>query len=103
MVYSEKVTLQREDPRLAQDPHKVYVTVFARFSEEGELEPLCIEWTDGRRYPIDRITDRRRAASLKAGGCGIRYTCMIREHRVRLFYEENYRWFVEANENAAEG
>lgn len=96
MVYSEEETKKREDPSLEENPYKVYVTVYARFTADGDMEPFCLEWTDGRRYPIDRITDRRRAASRKAGGCGIRYVCMIKNKRVELFYEENYRWFVTA-------
>ncbi len=96
MVYSETVTRQREDASLEENPLKAYVTVYARFTPEGDMEPLCLEWEDGRRFSIDRITDRRRAASRKAGGCGIRYVCMIKNKRVELFYEENYRWFVTA-------
>jgi hypothetical protein len=47
------------------------------------------------------IVDRRRAASLKAGGVGIRYTCLICGGQHYLFYEENYKWFVEAVDNTA--
>jgi hypothetical protein len=45
-------------------------------------------WEDSRRYSIDRVTDVRRAASLKAGGIGIRYTCVVRGHETYLFFEE---------------
>ena len=51
---------------------------------------------DGTTFEIDRILDQRRAASLKAGGAGIRYTCVINGHQSYLFYEENFKWFVEA-------
>ena len=44
---------------------------------------------------IDRVLDVRRAASLKAGGMGIRYTVRINGKQSYLFYEEP-RWFVEA-------
>ena len=74
---------------------KKYVNVVASFSSEGVLTPLWIIWEDDRRYEIDRVLHSERAASLKAGGVGIRYTCMIRGQRVHLYYEENYRWFVE--------
>ena len=43
---------------------------------------------DGREYEITRITDARRAASLKAGGVGMRYTCMVEGKAVHLYYEE---------------
>lgn len=78
------------------DKVKLYVKVEAEFSEDGALRPKCIIWEDGRRFEIDRVTDCRRAASLKAGGAGLRYTCMIGGSPHYLFYEENYKWFVEA-------
>lgn len=78
------------------DKAKIYVKVEAEFSLDGALRPQCIIWEDGRRFEIDRIIDCRRAASLKAGGAGLRYTCMICGTPHYLFYEENYKWFVEA-------
>lgn len=74
---------------------KVYVDVYASFSKDGRLLPKRIIWEDGRIFDIDRICDIRRAASLKAGGVGIRYTCVIHGREVYLFYEENYQWFME--------
>ena len=38
--------------------------------------------------------DVRRAASLKAGGTGLRYRCLIGGRERNLFYEDP-RWFVE--------
>jgi hypothetical protein len=55
--------------------HKVYVEVDARFDATGGVTPLSITWTDGRRFEIDRVMDVCRAASLKAGGQGMRYRC----------------------------
>ena len=34
-------------------------------------------------------------ASLKAGGAGMRYTCIIDGKESHLFYEDNNMWFVE--------
>lgn len=81
---------------VTESRRKVYVKVQAEFSAEGKLLPLCIIWEDGQRYEIDRVKDCRRAASLRAGGAGIRYTVMICGGEHYLFYEENYKWFVEA-------
>jgi len=75
---------------------KVYVDVIARFSTEGELYPMEIIWEDGRKYEIDRITAIRKASSLKAGGAGIRYDCIINSRPARIFLEDD-RWFVERN------
>lgn len=74
---------------------KIYVDVLAKFSKEGELLPQSITWEDGRRFEIDRIKDVRRAASLKAGGVGLRYTCKICGLDKYLYYEGNNMWFVE--------
>ena len=56
--------------------------------------PTAFIWENGRRYEIDRVTDVCREASLMAGGVGMRYTCMVRNHRTYLFYEDG-RWFME--------
>ena len=46
---------------------KTYVKVTVEYDEEGIITPLSIEWEDGRIYEIDRILDKRKAASTKAG------------------------------------
>ena len=75
---------------------KQYVSVTAIFDEDGNLLPINIMWEDGRKFPIDKVTDVRYAASLKAGGAGIRYTCQIGGKERYLFLEDQ-RWFVDAN------
>ncbi|SCW43734.1 hypothetical protein SAMN02910456_01129 [Ruminococcaceae bacterium YRB3002] len=74
---------------------KTYVKVTADFYPDGRLRPVVVTWEDGRKFVVDKIKDIRRAASLKAGGTGIRYTCIICGKMCYLFYEENYKWFVE--------
>ncbi len=76
---------------------KVYVEVAAVFTPEGQILPREVHWTDGRVYEIDRVLDIRQAAAMKAGGCGIRYTCRIRGQQTYLFLDDG-RWFVEAHE-----
>ncbi len=76
---------------------KVYVDVAAAFDKEGKIIPMYIKWEDDRTYYIDRVLDIRPAASLKAGGAGIRYTCRIQGKETYLFLE-NYRWFVEGKQ-----
>ena len=78
---------------------KVYVEVLTRFSPEGEIRPVEIRWTDGIRYEITRILTVEPRASLRVGGAGIRYTCVIHGKQTYLFLEEN-RWFVEAKTSA---
>ena len=76
---------------------KQYVSVTAIFDEDGNLLPINIMWDDGRKFPIDKVTDVRFAASLKAGGAGIRYTCQIGGNERYLFLED-LRWFVDAKQ-----
>ena len=61
------------------------------------MKPLILYWEDGAAYEIQRVLDVRPAASLKAGGAGIRYTCLISGREKYLFFEED-RWFVEAKD-----
>ena len=81
---------------MEQDVIKKYVQVVAKFTPEGQLLPMCVLWDDGRKFEIDRVKQCVRAASRKAGGVGWRYTCMIRGREAILYYEDNFRWFVEA-------
>lgn len=76
---------------------RVYVEVAAIFTPEGQILPRSIRWEDGTVFAVDRVTDIRRAAALKAGGCGLRYTIRIGGRQTYLFLDED-RWFVEAND-----
>ena len=73
---------------------KVFVEVIAKFTKDGAKIPLTVKWEDGRSFDIDRVTDIRRAASLKAGGQGVRYQCRISGKETYLWLEED-KWFVE--------
>ncbi len=73
---------------------KEYVNVTVKFTKEGIMHPLSIEWIDGKIYPVDKVIDIRNAASLKAGGCGIRYLCKIMGAQTYIFFEQD-KWFVE--------
>lgn len=76
---------------------RVYVEVAATFTPEGQIIPHRIRWEDGTLFTVDRVTDVRRAAALKAGGCGLRYTIRIGARQTYLFFDKD-RWFVEAND-----
>jgi hypothetical protein len=75
--------------------YKKYVDMVVRFYPDGTITPLAIWWEDGMIFEIDKIIDVRPCASLKAGGAGIRYTCMVQGHEKYIWLEEN-KWFVEA-------
>lgn len=74
---------------------KVYVEVDAKFTPDGQLRLLQVIWEDGRKFEIQRVKQCVRAASRKVGGVGLRFTCIIAGGEHYLFYEENYRWFME--------
>ena len=73
---------------------KTYVKILAEHDENGNIKPLMLTWTDGRKFEIDKIKDVRQAPSLKGGGLGRRYTCKIMGREVYLFCVEG-KWFVE--------
>ena len=73
---------------------KEYVSILAQIQRDGSIQPIGILLEDGRKYDIDEVKDKCRAASLKAGGCGIRYTIRIGGRDTYLF-DEDGRWFVE--------
>jgi len=77
-----------------QEIKKEYVSILAQIHRDGSIEPIGILLEDGRKYDIDEVKDKCRAASLKAGGCGIRYTIRIGSRDTYLF-DEDGRWFVE--------
>ena len=77
---------------------KVYVCVLAVCDRDGNTKPVSFIWEDGNSYDIDKITEVRPAASLKAGGAGIRYTVRVRNRQTYMFLEENRgtrKWFME--------
>jgi hypothetical protein len=81
-----------------QNDFKVYVAVNEDRDIDGTVLPRSFVWEDGERYEVDRVLDIRPAASLKAGGCGLRYTVSIGRHQRYMFLEEERgvsRWFME--------
>ena len=77
-----------------QEIKNEYVSILAQIHRDGTIQPLGILLEDGRKYDIDEVKDKCRAASLKAGGCGIRYMVRIGTRDTYLF-DEDGRWFVE--------
>lgn len=79
-----------------QNPAKIFVKVRADHLIGGHVRPLMLRTEDGPVMRIDRVTDVREAPSLKAGGQGIRYTCMIEDRQLYLFFDDPH-WFIEAD------
>ena len=84
-------------------PVKVYVQVLASFDEAGRCMPTAIVWENWQTYIIDKGTDIRQAAAMRAGGQGDRYTIWINGQQSYLFFERSTnlsgpvigKWFVE--------
>lgn len=82
---------------------KVYVPVEVQFRSDGTMLPRMITWEDGTKFEIDRVSDIRQAAAMRAGGQGDRYTVFINGKQSYLFFERSAnqsgnnigRWFVE--------
>lgn len=74
---------------------KVFVEVIVKYLTNGTKIPLSIIWDNGREYIIDKIIEVKTAASLKAGGQGVRYKCRISGKETYLWLEANERWFIE--------
>lgn len=79
-----------------QNPSKIFVKVRADHLIGGKVRPLMLRTEDGPVMRIDRVTDVREAPSLKAGGQGTRYTCMIQGRQLYLFFDDPH-WFIEAD------
>lgn len=77
---------------------KKYVDMIVRYTPDGQIIPLAIRWSPEQLYEIDRVLDVRQAASLKAGGTGMRYLCRIKGQE-RYIWKEGDRWFVEGKED----
>lgn len=79
---------------MINNKNKIYVNMIVEMNKYGEILPRKILWNDGRIFDIDKIIDKRKSASLKAGGCGIRYTCIISGQQ-RYIFLDNGKWFIE--------
>ena len=73
---------------------KRYVEVEAAHLPDGSVLPRVVVWHDGRRFAVRAVLGRRRCASLKVGGEGVRYDVLVGRARTFLFHE-GPRWFVE--------
>ena len=83
---------------------KLYIEVLARFKTDGTIIPIQMKaGYNGEWLKIDKVTDSRRRASLRAGGVGMRYTCVVPYEGVTktvyLLYDEGIGWFIEVDDS----
>lgn len=60
-------------------------------------KPVAIEWENGIRYEISKITDVRQTPPRHVGGMpAMRYTVLVSGYVRELYHETYYRrWYVE--------
>ena len=71
-----------------------YVSVVTLYDLSGDIHPLFVVWDNAVKYKVDKVLQKCPAASLKAGGAGMRYTCLFNGQRRYLFLDQN-KWFIE--------
>ena len=73
---------------------KVYVDATVKYTRDGKMFPVELIFEDGQRYAVDRVKQACRAAAIKVGGTGIRFTVMIGGRETFVYFDRN-GWFVE--------
>ena len=76
---------------------KVSVGMLLYMSPEGYVKPAELEWTNGARYSISKVLDKRITPPAHVGSSPtVRYTVLIQGREKVLYYEKfSKRWFVE--------
>lgn len=70
------------------------IDVITKMTASNGIIPLFVEWENGMKFEIDKVIEISRRASLKGGGSGLRYTCIIKGKTKYLFLDD-YVWKVE--------
>ena len=73
---------------------KRYVEVDVRFTPDGKIRPLAINYDKTRTYGIDRVLAVKHGTS-RFGVKGHCFTCLICGQKRNLWLEKG-KWFVEA-------
>lgn len=73
---------------------QIKLNIIVQHTPEGEAMPKTIIWEDGRKFSIDKVLDKRKAAAFQCGGVGNRYICRICGKEIAIF-EEDGVWFIE--------
>lgn len=82
----------------ADAKNRIPVKVRADHLTSGKTVPLMFREEEGPVVMIDRVLDVRKAASLRAGGRGMRYTVRSQGKVFYLFCDPMYDiWFIERN------
>lgn len=78
--------------------NKVNVAVTVNHYKDGTMEPLAIEWHDGRVFEIDKIIKSYIGPVVRSGGYGHIFICRVRNKEVFLYHEEmDNKWYIETD------
>lgn len=74
---------------------KLLVDVVCVHYKSGHIKPIQIVWENGIHYNVDKVLKIEQRASLKSGGSGLRYTCLIHGQQRYLYLQDDNSWFIE--------
>ncbi len=91
----------------ARRVHKVYVGVVAHMGDGGRIDPLAVQWPDGRTFHVDEVMAYCPPGQLINGVETARYDVRFGRHETVLYLEyrhgsmaigegETLRWWVYA-------
>ena len=72
---------------------KQYVDVLAHHRLDGPTIPIRFKAEDEPAQWIVKVSDIRPGHSLKAGGQGIRYTCLLEDGSTVYLFHDRSLWF----------
>lgn len=76
---------------------RTYVGVGAVADVHGRVRPLWVDWTDGRRFLVDKVVSSRPYRPPGTGSGGTRFVIQTGDTQTQLFYEDP-KWYVESKE-----
>lgn len=76
---------------------KVYVGMTLYTDTDGNTKPVELEWTNGTKYEISKVIERKIAPPRHVGSSPtVRYTVLVQGKEKMVYYEKfSKRWFVE--------
>lgn len=91
--------------------HREYVDVVARFSRNGTVEPVAVQWRDGRSFFVDEVLGIEPFGGARRATSTDRYRVRFGDHETDLYLERNaampalgepeaLRWWVYAYDKA---
>lgn len=67
--------------------HRVDVDVVAHFGRDGSIVPVCVQWLDGRSFPVDEVLEAAPFSGPLRGRRSARYRVRFGRHETELYLE----------------